>query len=573
MRKLDFYGLPRSLQDRFIESSRGAAVPTPLAVQRVTNARPLKWGLGTVLGLVGWVGFTSLGFGDLKSSWALGSTFHLGIHIALAFLVVFCALRSYASSWESTRAFFGEGTYLFPSGVIQVLGGTLSEFDAKDLGSVLVDGSLVTLVGTGGRRFAFQLNDGQRADEVRAAYESGRDRWISLGEDESLERARLHSLVESGVPNPLAPTQAHRRPVLFSHFSLVALTALVAVGLGFGVSSLRNSFSEKELYRAAVQTNTAESYQAYLARGGARPDVADLFLPRAELERAMRVGTVSAIEAFIAKNPKTKIGAEVQAVHRAALLAELAKAQSVGTLAAIEEVRQSYPAHKLIELELAAARKSAFTQALQVFQAQAAEKNQALVPFVQALLDYTEVHGPTVRVRVAHQFPQSKEMLDSIVSKSEEYYLGRKSLPTQYFLGEPKSKRETALAEALIARLAQAFPADVVRFEFVGPSLGENQELPPVDKPTLTLTHKESLSGAFVGGKPKSVYLGATVVITALLELPGEETTLKYVYSTWRAPNFQVLVEKDIPDVYEDMMSGAFGNFQKAYLETWFREP
>ncbi|HSC88413.1 MAG TPA: hypothetical protein VLC09_14120 [Polyangiaceae bacterium] len=574
MRKLDFYGLPRSLQDRFIESSRGAAVPAPLAAVSTPSGRPLRWGLGALGALAGWMAFTSLGFGDLSSPLALGSKLYVAVHVSFAAAVVYCALRSYGSSWEAGRAFVVEGKYLFPSGVIEASGTELVEHDSRALSGAQVEGTNLVVSGDG-QRFVFPVGSADRARELSDAYAAGRERWMALADGEALERARLHALVESGVPNPLAPTQAHRRPVFLGPAVLGLLTVVVASVFGCAVWSLRNSFSEKELYRAAVQANTVASYQAYLARGGERADVAQLFLPRARLEQAMRERTVEAIERFISANPNTKIGSEVAAVHRAALLGVLAEAQKAGTLAAIEDVRKKYPAHTLIEPELAAARKAAFTRALAAFRAEASTKNAELLPFVEQLLAYTEAHGPVVEIRFAHDFPQSKEMLDSIVSKSEKYYLGRKSLPTQYFLGEAARVREQKLAELLVQRFARSFPSDVLRFQLASPSTGENVELPAITVPTLTITHKESLSGAFVGGKPKSVFLGATVVLNARLQLPGDEqlAPLKYVYSAWRAPNFNVLIEKDIPDVYEDMMWGAFQGFSEAYLATWFESP
>jgi hypothetical protein len=571
MRKLDFYGLPRSLQDRFLESVRGAAVPSPLAIELAPSRRPLGWGLASLAGFGLWAAFTAVGFGDLKSPWALGTRVHLALHGLFALVVIYCALRAYASSWETNQALVGDGFYLFPSGIIEVRSMVLTDHDAKELSEATLESGSLVITGNS-RRFTFSGIEKARLDEVQKAFSTNRTQWSRTAEENSKERARFHPLIESSVPKPLAPTQPHQRRVFLSWMACAVVALSLATVLGVGVSRVRDSFSERELYRAAVRQNTVASYRAYLARGGARPDVAQVFLPRAELEVAMRSGSVDAIEAFIAKHPATRIGSEVEAVRRAALLTELAEARKVGTLAAIETLEKKYPAHQAIAPELAAARKETFVRAFANFQNVASPKNPELIHVVKELLAYAEDHGPAVRIRFAHQFPQSLEMLDSIVSKSDKYYLGRKSLPTQYFLGEAAAKREAALAATLIARLQQAFPVDVLRWEFGGPSPGENKELPPLEGPTLTITHRENLSGAFVGGKPKSIYLGATIVMTASLERPGRPE-LKFVYSTWRAPNFTVLVEKEVGQVYDEMMGGAFQAFGHAYLATWFAKP
>src|SRR5690606_600612 len=84
MRKLHFYGLPRSLQDRFIESSRGAAVPAPLLVRPVRNRDHLIWLVVGAAIAVGWALFVGYGFGDLGHSLALAGPGLLVAHAVFA---------------------------------------------------------------------------------------------------------------------------------------------------------------------------------------------------------------------------------------------------------------------------------------------------------------------------------------------------------------------------------------------------------------------------------------------------------------------------------------------------------
>jgi hypothetical protein len=328
--------------------------------------------------------------------------------------------------------------------------------------------------------------------------------------------------------------------------------------------------SEKALYRAAIQADTVESYRAYLSRGGTRAEVSELFLPRAELKKAIAVGTVEAIEAFIAKNPSTKIEAEVKSVHRSALLKELDAAKQSG-LPAIEALRAKYPASSLIAPELAQARGEAFERALSSYQAVSSPKHPEVLTAVQSLLTYAAAHGPKVVLRWTHDFPQSRDMLDSIVSKSEKYYLGRKCLPTQYFLGEKATARQAQLTAGFVERMKSTFHPDVLDFQLGALAPEENQKLDPATVPTITFRHSESLSGGFVGGRPKTMILGATIVMTATLEVPGASPVV-FRWQAWKAPNFNELEGKDVGETYESMVGGAFNEFLKAYLRTWFSE-
>lgn len=575
MRKLDFYDLPRSLQDRFIESTRGAAIPVPLAAAPLVNRRALLWGLTCLLGVLAWAVLIGVGFGQLTSPWALGGGVQLGLHLLCATWILFFAFRAYGTSWRLHRLPFGEGVYLFPAAVIAVRGTQLSIYEPSDFSSFEQEGARLRLKWQNGQVSSFLFHDAERADKARQTWENGIKKWGELREEEGASRARLHPLVESGVPNPLASTVALKPPTWLRPGVEALLVLIVGGALGFIVFEARSVLSEKELYRAAVQENTVTAYQAYLARGGQRAEVSSLFLPRAELELAMKQGTVEAIEAFIESHPHPEIAEEVRAIHRAALLRELEAAKLRGTLTALEELRQRYPAHTLIEAELVEARRQVFAQALARFQERAREPQGKVVEFMEKLLAYVEEQGPVVQVRWRHEFPQSREMLDSIVSRSEKYYQGQKSLPTQYFMGAPAERRETQLAQELMARWQEEFPADLLRWEYLGPSEEPNRELEEAQVPTVTLVHRESLSGSFVGGKPRAMYLGATVLLTARWSIPGQEEPLEFQWSTWRSPDFSLLVdsERDVPDVYEEMLQGAFQGFREAYLKSWFQDP
>jgi hypothetical protein len=345
--------------------------------------------------------------------------------------------------------------------------------------------------------------------------------------------------------------------------------------LGLGAAVWRDSLSRKALYKAATTEDTVEAYRAYMKRGGDREEVETLLLPRAELQEVVKKGTVEAIVAFQEANPKSKIGGEVQNALRESLLRELEAAKKKGTLTAIEEVPKKFPGHELITPEIQAARRAIYAQVMADFKAKASSKEEILIPYVQQLLTFAQQNGPKVLLRFFQDFPQDPQMLDKIVSKSKKYYMGNKSLPAQYILGDSARRREKVFLDGLQKRLQAAFPEDVLDFEVAPLPSKENEEPTEAKVPTLTFMHRERLSGGFVGGKPKAMYLGAALLMTGEGRIPGQDVVIDFKWNAWRSPQFSVLSDdsKDMPDVYEEMIGGAFEKFQELYLDRWFKEP
>ncbi len=577
MRKRDFYGLPRSLQDRFIESSQGVSVPKPLLVAAEKDWRSTKWGVAAALTVLIWAGYTSMGFGDLSSPLALGGVPQLIGHILLGALATFFALRSFSDSWEASHRPYGTGASLYPSGVIRAVGSQLHEYDASEV-TLRAEGTRV-IAQLGGKTIRFPAASPDQAEAAVSAFEEGKKQWLSLPPEEELERARLHPLTESGVPNPLAPTDPYQRPRLLPFPLLVLITLVVAGTVGYAVHSYRTKLSERALYQAATEQNTVESLEAYLARGGHRPEVANLLLPRAELAEARSKGTVEAILEFQKGHPDSQIAGEIQAALRDALLADLEAAKKKGTLTAIDAFKERHEHSHLVTGEIAHARREIITRTLESFkEAINPESRKELMPFLRRLLAYSEQYGPRVMLRIRQEFTQDRKKLDKIVMKSRRYYLGRKQLPTQYFLGEPAREREKELLTALRDRFQKAAPPDVLKFEIAPLPEEANVELPPIEVPTLTIEHRERLSGGFVGGEPRGVYLGAAVYINSSFELPEgapEGEPLTHKLTQWRPPRFAPPgdEEKTVAEVYEDMMTGAFEKYRDRYLEFWFRQP
>jgi hypothetical protein len=572
MQKQDFYGLPRSIQDRFIEASQGASAPLPLGFIPERQNGGLGWGMSALISAGLWAAFTMYGLGRLDSPFAISTLIHRLVHIAFALLSTFLALQAYARSWANSKMPYLAGTYLFPGVIIEASFGQLLSREVNSISRVETSGTnLVLKVGSSTLRFPCGSVDFAAIAAEKVAV--GIERWKASEPSDHLERARLSPLVDSGIQNPLAPTAAHERPTFLGVPVLAVLSVVIGIAAGYGVAVWRDTLSQKALYRAAISANTIEAYRAYISRGGIRPEVKRLLLPRAELNLAISKGSVEAIETFVGQNQDTEIAGEVQNALRAALLVELEAAKKLGTLKAVTDLANRFKEHQLIDAELSTLRHEIYVSALDKFRTKAAGRDPDLVSFVEQAIGYAETHGPTVHLRVSQDFSQEAESLDQIVIKSHEYYMGVKGHPSQYALGARARAREQKLFDAVIAKLQPEFSEEILKFVPQPLPQAANEELPAAVSPTLTFIHKEKLSGGYVGGKPKAMYLGVAITLTALAELPGAEAPVaRYDWSAWRNPEFSILVDpkNDFPEVYEGMIGGAFAIFTDKYLARWF---
>src|SRR5690606_17112892 len=275
MQKQDFYGLPRSIQDRFIEASLGASAPLPLGFSPARQNGSWAWGLAALLVAGLWAAFTSYGLGELNSSFAISNTPQRLVHVALAVLATFLASCAYALSWVDARVPYRPGTSLFPGVIIQASLGQLVVHELTGVTNVKAVGSDV-VVTLGSTTFRFFAGSPDLASIAAQKTEVGIERWKASDKDDHLERARLSPLVDSGIHNPLAPTQPHVRPSFVGVPVLAVISLIIGLGAGYGVAIWRDSLSQKALYKAAISQNSVDAYRAYIARGGQRPEVKSL---------------------------------------------------------------------------------------------------------------------------------------------------------------------------------------------------------------------------------------------------------------------------------------------------------
>lgn len=493
------------------------------------------------------------------------------LHVAFAAVVVFCALAAQSRAWANARTPYAMGAFLFPAGVIVARRKRLTVTPIDDLQDVRTSGANVELVFPG-QTFSFVTSDPSQAGAAPAAVKEAREKYVQAKAANDIRQLLLMDpLQDSGVPNPLAPTEPLSPPVFMPRWASILAVLIGGLVLGGLVFWMRNTWSAKALYAAAVAQDTTASYRAYLERGGKRPEVEAILLPRAELKDAQAKHSVEAIEAYIKKHKETRIAPEITAAHREALLVALEKAKQAGSLTALNELEKKHKGYPLIQNELAQAKQAVFDRTLAKFKAEAAPSPE-LMPFVTRLVHYARLHTPKVEIRFVPKYAQNYEHIEDIVRKSP-YYTGEPLLPGQYFKGKYPEQREERVGKRIQERLQRAFPEDILDFD-LGPRVTD-EDLPDVKVPTLFIEHSVTFSGGFVGLRKQGMYMGMTLAYRATFRMPNQkDDLLVYRLRLWRAPKQELIDEaKTAEELYESLAKDAYDTFAQEYLEYWFKKP
>lgn len=481
---VDFYTLERPVQDRFSDATRSIGVPTPIVSERPRDRGSVFWftaGAFIFGGLATWV---LRGFGRLESPLALAPLPFAGGYAVLASAVVFCLLRAAARVHARASLPFESGLYLFPAGVFDARTERFRVFRHPELRDVTVEGRSIRVTAEG-TEFQFRLPDAGAAAEARATLESGKEQLEQAGRSENRrEQAMLDPLVDSGFSSPFSPQlRLVRRDPLWAKLAFVLAFVAGAV-IGPTLWKARNVLSERHLYAAARAKDDAQAYRAYIARGGARPEVSTLLLPRAELRVAVAEGTVEALEHFADTHRGTRIKVEVDIALRAMIEKELSVAQEAGTVTALRDFRERRARYPFIGAPVDAATIAIYRNALKGF---SAGRDPVSVSFFERLLGYTKAHGPKVTIQFVRKLPESVEAADGQVKRSA-YFMGKQSIPSQYFTGDYAARREQAAMDRLTAAISEPFPRDILAVE-PAPTITEPGASPAPSGPTLIIEY------------------------------------------------------------------------------------
>jgi hypothetical protein len=575
-KKIDFYRLPRPMQDRFAAATRRSAPPAPLLFDPAPRTR--AWGY---LGASGFFVAAAaillrLGLGQVTSPLALHGTKALAVDVALLAAAAYGVVHAAAILRALEVLPWRPGVFLFPAAVVDARRPVLQVWSVSDAEAV----ERVSVPGPG---LALRMRDGTRvivpasaADVERAdaALESLRgDLAKATAEQDPHMLAELDPLHDSALSSPIGPTEAMKRtlPAWIRLDWAIALGVGIAAGLTLGTT--RNAMSDEAMYRALVSAGGAPDYRLYLAQGGKHAsEVRDVLLPRAELRDAEAQGTIESVKAFASAHPSSKIGPEIDAALRRVMLAELEKAKKVGTVAALDEFVRKYPDH-VVDRELKAARHALYAKALSAWK-EKAQADTGVRAFMERLLAWAEKNGAASELRFRPKPSKSLDEADKSAIKSG-HYPGPDALPSKFVTPAALRPREERVEQSLAQACAAAFPSDVLSLQ-PGESLAPDAPL-PMKVPTLVVEYSPEWShGNTASMKPNTVFAGFNFTFEGSFALP-EGAPLKVLVKAWRGAEpwkfkGDVMSREDFEQkVYDAMIDGAFDQLSKKLSDMFFQ--
>lgn len=575
MQKFQFYSLSRPIQERFIDSTWGNALPKPLLRQPPAH-NPRAVGLLVAAGLLCALcaGFARSGFGELDHRWALNPPWAILVYgglLCACSATLTGAIRLWA---RDAHVPFRRGRYIFPVGVIDAQSAAIELYPLRDIKELSLEGNCLRMRFSDGAAFEFRCADPELCSEIKATLLDTQRRFsVPPAEMSNRDQALLNPFVNTGYRNPFSPHESMHPPQHLWNKRWFLLAMAIGATAGVGLWKLRNVCSAERLYAHARSVNTTRAYAAYLARGGTRSDVRELLMPRAELRDAQATGSVGAVECYRDGHPNSRILGEIEAALRAALLAELNGARQSGAPSALRDFRKNDRYTSLIRTEIDAAQRERYSSVLTRFQS-LSKSLPELIAFFERLLPYTEQHGPKVEIRFRRRIPASVQKADAQIQKSP-YFSGALVLPAQYFDAKHFLPREAKAGATIRDRLAEAFPADILSFELAPALDDDGSSVPAVTTPTLLITHRTEMSAPYTSHKPQGVFVGIGLLFKVELLMPGDSAPRRFESSTWSPPDFKKLEQEGwgAAELYESMAQEGFSQFLNKYLGALFRAP
>lgn len=584
-RKVDFFGLPRAVQERFVASCRRGAHPVPIVFVRAPRTRVLVWvGAGLALALAAFV-LARVGMGNVESALALQDVRMLAVYGALFAASAFAFVRAIANAWEARALPAPPGTYVFPAVIVDARSHAMRVHALRDMAGVersaarpnvlnftLADGSRLSVE-------AANLDEAQRAEQELTIAKTELAR--ALEDDNPRAMALLDPLYDGAVSSPLGPQEPMRREIpVWARFGW-AIALVVAAGFGPLLWLMRNRASDESMYKTVTAEQTIAGYKAYLARGGRHSgEIADILLPRAELAEATKAGTVEAILAFGKAHPNCKIQPEVDEQIRKALLVELEKAKSQKTVMALKDFASRYPMFQQQKLgkDYGQAMHALYASALDGYKQQAPEKDLVGAgALFERLLAFCEKNGPNVELRFRSRDSKSLAKADEAIGKNS-HFLGADTLPSRFFADDKMKPREDDLAQTIVDRFNSAFPPDVAKMK-VGADLPDG-DLPKLTAPTLVIDYavEWSRTQAYTQ-RPRGLFAGINMPFEVSFHVPDGKPPMKVSFTSWRTPDAWGLRDQAngapgdfAAAVYAQMTNASFDLAKKRSVEALFRK-
>jgi hypothetical protein len=576
-KRVDFYRLPRPVQDRFVAATRGTVPPAPILFQRAPRGRVWVFlGGSAVLSFLALM-LLRAGWGDVTSPMALHGVKLEAVEVLLWSAAAYGVVHAMALLRALDSLPYKAGLYLFPGCVVEGLGPVLRVWAMDDTASVerlagpaagvelrMSDGSRLTVR-------ARNAEDGERAEREITATRAELARAVA--EDDARVLAELDPLHTSALSSPIGPTETMKPSVPAWTRLDWAVAAGLGVVLGLGLEWARNGMSDDAMFRAVAATASAPAYQQYLTQGGRHTvEVRDVLLPRAELETVAAKGSVEAVEAFAREHPSSKIEPEIHAALRQMMVGELDKAKRLATVAALDDFARTFPDSNL-EPELQAARHTLYAQALEGWKKRA-RADAATNAFMERLFAWAEKSPtPVCEVRFRSRPSRSLDDADKQVMKSN-HYPGPDALPSKYVTTAAMRRREQRVAGDVVQRFAAEIPPDAMVMRAGEPLAGDAPN--PTALPTLVIDYSPEWSHVNTTSlKPNTVFAGYNFAFDASFVLP-EGPPVDVKVKSWRGAELWKMKDENISredfeqKVYDLMFDGAFDQLDKKILDTFF---
>lgn len=580
MKAVDFYKLPRAIQDRFVGSVMSGFPPAPILAAKGGAPTKLVWLGVSAVSFVAVIVAARLGYGDLDSGLSLHSLKAVPLYLALVFGVAFGLLQALARAVRERALPYTAGVYLFPACVIDARDDQFRIYSTRDLSNVDVQGTVVRLVFAGGVAFLFSVSTPESARQIVEEIHAARDRAMHAhATEDPRELVAVDPLHNPRFSSPVGPRNSYelRRPPWGKLDPVVA--ACVAVLVGPTLWALRNSGSDKTMYARATQKNDTPSYRRYLAHGHRfKAEVGDVLLPRSELRDAESSGTVDALLVYKKAHPGSKIANEVSSSIHKAMLAELEKAKAPGTLAALQDFAKRYPEHG-IQPHLSAAIHAVYARELDAYKSRAPNKDKTATLFIERLFAYAEKHGPQVDVRLQRKAPTTLDRADQSILKTPTF-MGVVTYPSRFFDDKHAVSREASLGKQLTTQFNALLAPEL--FDIDVGAVVTSAELPEPSVPTLFVTHVAEWSGHnYTSVRPRGSFIGVQFNFRASFVIPGDPNPWKFKSEIFRHAATHVLSKSDEPalapgqaeeKVYETMGQDAFETFGKRLLANFFAQ-
>jgi hypothetical protein len=580
MKAVDFYKLPRAIQDRFVGSVMSGFPPAPILAAKGGTQTKLMW-LGVSGGcFVGLIIAARLGYGALESGLSLHSVKVLPLYLFLVFAFAFGILESFARVVRERALPYAAGVYLFPACLIDARDDQFRVYETKDLSSVDIQGGSIRVAFAGGAQFLFPISKPETAKDIVEEVQTARDRSMRAhATEDAKELVAVDPLHNPRFSSPVGPRDAYelKRPPWGRLGPAVA--GGIAIVIGPSLWALRNSGSDNKMYARATQANTSEAYRLYMTNGSRfKEEIGDILLPRAELRDAVAVGTVDALLKYKASHPNSKISAEVQVQVRRAMLAELEKAKEPGTLAALRDFATRYPQHG-VQPELNAAIHAVYARELDSYRKKAPTKDKAATQFIERLFAWAEKHGPKIEIRFRRKPSTTMDRADQFILKTPQF-MGVITYPSRFFDDKHAGPREQSLGRLLSSQMTANLASELFDVA-IGPIVTD-ADLPDPKEATLFVTHQPEWSGHnYTSSRPRGSYIGMNFNFDATFVIPGDPKPYKFKAELFRHAATYVLKD-DEPmlqpgqaeeKVYEAMGQGAFDEFGKKLLANFFTPP